>query len=225
MRGNKKILFTTNSLKGVKRAKNQDDVLIIEETNYFLFFLFDGVSSISNSYKFIQQCKRHIKQKYHNYFQQEIKLAELIFDTNKFAINHSDKPSGFTTCSAIYISKDDYQGYFFNIGDSRIYEFSNQFLEQITTDDNLPGDSRLLTKCLGYSEIKKEDFIQSRIELKSGLLICSDGFYSLMEPIKKIYFSIFQYKRCKNIFNSIDKLQSGLNSDDSTYIIIKRNGI
>lgn len=222
---NKNITYISNSIKGEKRSKNQDDTLFINEDNYYLFFLFDGVSSSEYSYDFIQVCKRYINNNHHKYFTKEVKLDELLFDTHCYSIKEFDKKVGFSTCSAIFLNKKNLVSYFFNIGDSRIYEYSNQYLEQITRDDNLPGNSNYLTKSLGSSEIKKEDFKQEKINLNYGFLICSDGFYSLLERNKSLYFSILHFKKPQNIINSLKRIQTGINNDDSTFIIIRKNGI
>lgn len=219
------LIFVTSTLKGEKRSKNQDDILIIDQDRYYLFLLFDGVSSSNNSYDFIQVCKKFIIKNNLKYLTDEIRLSELLYDTHSYSIKNLQKEKGFSTCSAICILKENLSAYYFNIGDSRIYEYSNQFLEQITHDDNLPGNSNYLTKFLGSLEIIKSDFKQEKIDLKHGILMGTDGFYSLMERKRKLYFPILQFKKPKNIINAIERLQRGINNDDSTYIIIKKNGI
>lgn len=219
----KNIAIITNSKKGGDRSQNQDDILILNFEKGFLFVLFDGVSSLSHSIDFIQLCKQFISENYQSYLVNKIRLSDLIFKANEFAMGKRKHP-GQSTCSALYISQEDFSGCFLNIGDTRIYIYSNQFLEQITVDDSLPGNKNILTKCLGINDISKEDFVQKQIE-SSGFLLCTDGFHSLMEEQKKKYFSIFQYKKSKNIVNAIEQLQNKQNKDDSTYILIRRNGI
>lgn len=219
----KDIIVISNSIKGKDRSHNQDDTLLIEDGSFYLFFLFDGVSSLNLSIDYIQICKQYIKSSYKKYFVDQVKLSDLMYDTHNFSLTKG--VYGLSTCSAFYLSKIDKNGYFFNIGDSRIYEYSNQFIEQITIDDSLPGSKNILTKCLGSLEISQKDFFQKNIILQDGILLCSDGFHSLMEKERKKYFSILQYKRAGNIFNAIERLQVNANSDDSTYIIIRKNEI
>lgn len=221
---NQDIILISNTLQGINRNRNQDDTLILETDKFYLLFLFDGVSSYDKSYETIQIIKNFINKNYFNYFNGEIKLSDLMFHANNYIVEKGTK-YGFTTCSSIYISKIKSICYWLNIGDSRIYDFSNQYIEQISTDDNLPGNSSFLTKCLGQNDLTQSDFIQSEINLNYGFLICSDGFYSMMEKELKFYFSKFQFKKPQNIINSINRLQMGINKDDSTYILIKKNGI
>lgn len=42
--------YISNSKKGIERDKNQDRFFILENENYSLFIIFDGVSSSSFSY-------------------------------------------------------------------------------------------------------------------------------------------------------------------------------
>ena len=70
-----------------------------------------------------------------------------------------------------------------------------------------------------------DDIKQLEVEPDQNYILCSDGFYSLMEIKLKRYFQILQFKRGKNILNAINQLQIDNNKDDSTYIIIKNDRI
>lgn len=213
-----------DSIKGENRPSNQDDILIIDIECYYLFFLFDGVSSINTSIDFIAECKSYILDNYIRFFENKyFRLADLLYQTNKNVTR--DGAYGMSTCSAIYIDKENLKAFAVNIGDSRIYTYTNQFLECVTKDDLLPGTTNVLTKCMGDLRLTVADFVQREILLEQGVLLCSDGFYKVMEEKRLRFFSIFNFKRTNNIKNSLKNEVIGRNQDDSTYIIIRKNGI
>jgi serine/threonine protein phosphatase PrpC len=207
------INFVTNTLKGFCRDRNQDDILIIHNENFSLFVLFDGVSSYVDSIDYIYACKLYIKENYEKYLLRKFGLRDLFFDMHNQLMDSEFE--GKSTCSALLIYPDYKKGYILNLGDSRIYSFSNTYLEPLTKDDNLPGNNRILLKYLGKKELTLDDFIQTPINIESNFLLCSDGFYSLMEMSLNKYFPILHYKRKGNIIKAINQLQFGINKDDS----------
>ena len=126
-----------------------------------------------------------------------------------------------STLSVLLINKLDDKVNFINIGDSRIYIFTNQFLEKITSDDTLQGNHNILTKCLGIETLALEDFKMHEINFSYNFLMCTDGFYKLMEENLKEYFTTINFKYLRNIEKRISLLQKRKNKDDSSYIVIK----
>lgn len=212
--------YVNNSIKGIDREENQDRTYIIDTANFTIFMLFDGVGSLPESAFFIEQFISLFKSKlrktdsYHS-----LKIIELLTHVNmqtlKLGIN------GMSTLSMLYFnkSKPEIQG--INIGDSRIYNFNNQFLEKLTDDDSLYEGSNYITKCLGIHELIANDFKSYSFDPFSNYLICSDGFYKLMEKKISDYFKTFNYRYLKNIEKKIFSLQKNTNKDDSSYILIK----
>ncbi|MFA7127435.1 MAG: hypothetical protein WC182_07810 [Bacilli bacterium] len=218
------ITLVHNSLKGIERDRNQDDVLILLNPHFCLLVLFDGVSSVSESINCIQSCKRFIQDNYSQFVGASgINLEGLIYAMHVDSLVAGE--IGKTTCSALLLSKRLNHAYIVSVGDSRIYAFSNSYLEPLTIDDNLPGNSNILTKYIGWEELKPADVHQVEVNVNQNFLICSDGFYSLMEKDLKSYFRAFHFKRKGNIKNAITRLQMNKNRDDSTYIIIRDEGI
>lgn len=212
-----------NSLKGIARMQNQDDIWFMRSNAYSLFILFDGVSSLNRSIDYIQYCKQFLQFNHNLYIDSIIKLDQLIYDMHLSSLSSSI--DGKTTCSALLLHYDLHKAFIVNIGDSRIYSFSNYFLESLTVDDNLAGNNRILTKYVGFEDLELNDLVQKEVDIEQNFLICSDGFYSFMEENIKKYFIILQYKRNKNIVNAIEKMQINKNKDDSTYIILRKNGL
>ena len=211
--------YISNSKKGIARDRNQDRILIVECDAFYLFTLFDGVSSYPNSYKFINEFKKEIRKKKYDIDSNGTNLDKLLHDINKQIIKKGVK--GKSTLTGLFYSRLNKTVKFINIGDSRIYSFSNQFIEQITEDDSLIGRKNVLTKCLGCDILQITDFKLVKIKNSENYLMCSDGFYKLMDENLKEYFLTFRFKNIQNIKKKLSQLQRRKNLDDSSYILIK----
>lgn len=211
--------YISNSKKGIHREKNQDRISIIEKDNYYLFIVLDGVSSMPLSYLFINEFKKRLQIVSNKYIISENNLPEILFQIHNEVLNLGI--NGMSTMSVLFINKHSKKVGFINIGDSRIYIFTNRFLEKITIDDTLSGSRNIITKCLGQKSLTIEDFELKNTHIKYNFLICSDGFYELMENDLKEYFVTLNFKYFKNIKNKLSSLQISKNNDDSSYIIVK----
>ena len=95
-----------------------------------------------------------------------------------------------TTVSAILIYKNEY--YIVHVGDSRIYELTNEF-KKLTkdqtfvarevamgrmTEEQAKVDPRrsVLLQCVGASSVVQPDFIKGEVKDNAVYLLCSDGF-------------------------------------------------
>jgi len=95
-----------------------------------------------------------------------------------------------TTIVSVYINKETVS--FFNIGDSRAYVFEHGKLTQISKDHsvkNSDGEStNSLSQHLGIfpDEIVIEPYIVENVAIsrKSYILLCTDGFYNMVEKEK-----------------------------------------
>lgn len=211
--------YTSNSKKGIKREKNQDRILIIQKDNYYLFIIFDGVSSHPFSYLFINEYKKIVRSKIEKLNIFGNNLDKILYEAHKEALNFGI--NGMSTLSVLFFNKFANCVKYINIGDSRIYSFTNQFLEKLTTDDSLPGRENIITRCLGIETLSLLDFKMIEIDSGYNYLICSDGFYKLMEENIKEYFETINFRYLRNIEKKISFLQRRKNKDDSSYIIIK----
>lgn len=209
--------YISKSKKGLNRNRNQDRILILDDKELKLFMLFDGVSSNPESYKFIQNYMAKIRKLYSEGGINEKNIQDTLYQAHKSVLN--SKINGQSTMSAVLIKEDSV--YFVNIGDSRIYNFSNQFIEKITKDDSSEYNKYLLTNYLGNNNISYDDFSPKKLEDAYNLLICSDGFYELMEDNLKDYFFTINRKYLGNIEKKLADLQRRKNVDDSSYILLK----
>lgn len=215
----RKLKYIGHSKKGVFRGKNQDRILIIDSKDFYFFAVFDGVSSYSESYRFVELYKREIITKIKHLDIEGKNLDRFLFDIHNEALK--SKIKGASTLSAIFFPKNDHGGKYINIGDSRIYAFTNQFLEQITIDDSLETRSNVITKCLGSYELNLSDFQGHCLNKTYNYLLCTDGFHRLMENNIKEYFITLNFKKFGPIKRKISSMQRMKNDDDASYLIIK----
>ncbi len=213
------IIYTSNSKKGLARVKNQDRILILDEDKYYLFGLFDGVSSMPQSYLFAENVIKKIRSKKDIIDASGYNLDRVLYDVNIETLATGIR--GSCTASILFYSKVFNEIRFINIGDTRIYAFTNQFLESITIDDSMAGQENIVTRYLGKSDLDLSDFKITPFESKFNFLLCTDGFYKLMEANLKEYFNAINFKNIQNIKRKIAYFQRGKNQDDSSYIIVK----
>lgn len=212
--------YTLNSVKGTKRTKNQDGLLVLSRDNISLFIVFDGVSSNKDSHVFIKEYSKIINKGFRESSNFINDLPDIFYNANLDLINM--EIDGYSTiCLLLFDNNKEKKIKFLNIGDSRIYNFTKTYLEKITQDHSLGEKNNILTKFLGSNQLKKSDFQLNTLNEGEGFLLCTDGFYQLMENNLKKYFKIINFKYLKNISKALSKEQAYLNNDDSTYIIIK----
>lgn len=211
--------YISHSVKGIQRKKNQDRVLIIEKSDYYLFLIFDGVSSLSDSYLFINGYKKALKNNLNKITADGRNLADILFKSHCQVLK--DEFDGMSTLAGLFYSKSDDKAKYINIGDSRLYIFTNQFLENITEDHSLPAQPNILTKCLGIKDLSIDDFEIKEIEKGYNFLLCTDGFYHIMTKNLKEFFNAYNFKKLGNIEKKLSSLQHRKNKDDASYILIK----
>ena len=214
-----KLKYITNSKRGLYREKNQDRIFILERETFYFFALFDGVSSYSNSYALIEKFKRKLQSRIDGIDFEGNNIDYLLFDTNR-EISCLDI-KGASTISGLFISKENDIVKYVNVGDSRVYIFNSQFLEQVTIDDSISIGSNIITKYIGSSDLSLDDFKLHKLEKDYNYLLCTDGFYSLMGNNLKEYFIALNFKYLQNTRKRISYLQRGENKDNSSYILIK----
>src|SRR5680860_446427 len=219
---NRPYKYISASVKGVERRINQDRIFIIENNRVSIFMLFDGVSSYSSSYLFIEKYVDILRSKNEESEINGTNLSEVLFDTHS-AILKMDTP-GMSTLSLFCRSPSfKGKGYIINIGDSGIYALTNRSFEKITHDDALPGYLNVLTRCLGMNSLSLKDFTGREINIPPKILLCTDGFSNLMKENKQEYFRVFNFKRPGFIKRKISDLQRGHNADDASYILIQNH--
>jgi serine/threonine protein phosphatase PrpC len=100
------------------------------------------------------------------------------------------------------------------------------YKKQFSSDDNEKYNKNILTKYIWRSLDYKsfEEISLQKDEIwKWNILICSDGFYNILEKNKLLFHEILHYKRLWNIRNRLNKELYKKNIDDASYIYILTN--
>ena len=214
--------YVNHSIKGINHSKNEDDLLMIEQKNYQLFFVFDGVSSAKNSKAAIRLSREFISSNYQHYFHNsEYSFIDLMYDVNKSIVNSGISEALTTYCSIFILNQKNEIAKISNLGDSRIYWMTKQYIEKLSIDDNLYPGSNVINKCLGIDSLRKSNFREEMVSaVGKRFLLCTDGFYKFLENDKMSFFNILNDSKLKSIKDKLQKEISDRNKDDATYILI-----
>lgn len=82
------------------------------------------------------------------------------------------------TVSLMFVWKRNYG--IVHLGDSRIYLYQKGRIKALTRDHSCGGGG--LTRCLGSFPFQRPDIQFGRLRRKTGVLLCTDGFYRRLEP-------------------------------------------
>ena len=212
--------YITGSWKGKQRERNQDRVYVLEEHDYHLFVIFDGVSSYPESYRYIETFMEFLDDHQKEWLGNDREgLGQLLY----LAYLHCRKTfiAGSTTISALFIPHEPHLPEMVSIGDSRIYAFRRQNMVSLTADDNVPEMPNILTRWVGHDYLSAEDFRPVEVGLDKQFLICSDGFYSVMEQDRDAFFHAMKLPDLKEINETLFHLVEGKNSDDASYVLVR----
>jgi serine/threonine protein phosphatase PrpC len=217
------INYISDSLQGFTHTENQDGVLVIDKKEYFLAFVFDGVSLSDQPRRAVEAAKDFISQHHVSFIEHPIiHFDRLMYQVEKHLIDSKLKGS-LTTYAAIGFFKNHPERLIYsNLGDTRIYLINNGKLRQISTDDTSYPGSNALTRCLGTGGLTQDDFRNEERNLTTaGILIATDGFYSMLERQEpeelpeKIHQNSFQ-----NLKMELAGIIEGQNHDDASYILL-----
>jgi serine/threonine protein phosphatase PrpC len=215
----KETKYVFSSFKGLKHKENWDELLIIDEAEYSIFAVFDGVSSAQGGKKGSLKSKQFIRQNYKKYLTDKFELKNLIYDLNQHLIN-SNVTEPYSTYCMVYFNKINKSYCYSWLGDSRLYYITNQYVKQLTQDDSYSENS--ISKFLGDASLDLTDFRELQNFKDSGhLLLCTDGFYKIFESNKLAFFDNFLKKSLPLIKERINSMVRGKNYDDSTFIFVK----
>lgn len=203
---------------GDVRSENQDAILCCtgekntqnQQNDAAFFLVADGMGGLSYGSQVSAYCTDQFTAWWHEDFSQmmqagrdsdtDIKelLEQEIWDINTRIYQFKEREGCRcgSTLSALLLYNGKY--YIENLGDSRIYRFRKNDLEQLTKDQSLAAQlvrekrltpeeaedfprKNVLTMCIGMFQIPQSGFEMG--ELKNGdmFLLCSDGFYGCVE--------------------------------------------
>jgi len=217
------VSYISYTKQGTRRELNKDRIYINDTEKYSLFIVFDGVSTSPNAISAIELVEKFIVLNENKYLlNNPPDLLNLMTGANE-ALLSSNILDGTATFALIYINKINDPGRieFSNLGDTRIYHIKNHSLKQITADHNLFNASNIVTKYLGMQRYNTSDFAASKLLIRENerLLICTDGFYELLEKNLSNIHQILNFKKLENLKKSLNTNISS-NHDDATYVLI-----
>lgn len=188
---------------GLVRENNEDALLVREPS---LFAVADGMGGYAAgeiaSRSTIKAFEAATNSLRHEQEEQNIRKVMLeAFDkanthVYKMAVSNESYSGMGTTMTALYLPGDGH-GYCCHVGDSRLYLFRNDKLEQLTHDHTLVADLKeqgkitdeeafvhpqrnILLQALGVEETVNADFFSFRLQEGDRLLLCSDGLSDML---------------------------------------------
>lgn len=216
----RKLLYITGSVKGKQRERNQDRVYVLDEPGYQMFVIFDGVSSYPESYRYIETFMEFLDGHHHEWLDNEKEgLGQLLY----LAYLHCRKTfiAGSTTISVLFIPNGTHLPGMVSIGDSRVYAFRKKNMVSLTEDDNVPEMPNILTRWVGHDYLSAEDFRPEEVAYDKQFLLCSDGFYGVMEQNREAFYHALKLPELEKTKEELHRLVEGKNSDDASYILIR----
>lgn len=218
----KDLYYVSDTVKGVARSSNKDFFYICSRNNdsEYLIMVFDGVSSERNA--------RHGARMACNYLSKEFKNDESNYDFKKIIFNANQKlvfskyHRPYTTICALFVNLNNSPwAEFYSLGDTRGYVVSATNIKQITFDHRSEYYNNVLTRCLGMEDLSVDDIFCSGKLYETEFLLCTDGFYSLMENNVSLFHGIIRDIKIKNFSIRLRRIIDGNNADDATYVFVR----
>jgi serine/threonine protein phosphatase PrpC len=183
--------------------------------------VFDGVSSSRNASEAIEVFSNYVAKYEHCYLSsQTLNLGKLLFEANKHLVEKNIEDGYSTLAAALIYKAGEKQDQYVNLGDTRIYSIDKQSLDQVTLDDNPLNTPNVVTRYLGMVEFSNEDFKEKGLSNFNRLIICTDGFYKILNEELIEFHKILNFKKLGNIRNSLSRKISNNNVDDASYVVI-----
>ncbi len=204
IRSGKNIIIFANATDiGRVRKKNEDYYSDFKIKNGHVFLVCDGVGG-SKGGEYASRMAADAIQKYlQNNNEDNINslIEKAFYFANKEIIVqtqiYTELKGMATTCVILIIYNNKI--YYANIGDSRLYYYSNNFLKRLTKDDSFVqllvdiGEleekeiarhprSNEITNALGMKNMKKPNVCDFPIDASAGdyFILCTDGLYGMI---------------------------------------------
>ncbi len=244
-----KIDFSYLSKKGLKNPVNQDSITVpLSQHNTqkkgWLFIVCDGVGGYPGGDIASKMCSEMTLKDYYEaekidsipqWFENEIKkINKIIHDKG----SENKQLTNMSTTMVSLLLKDD-QAYIHNVGDSRIYIFTENKLKQITEDHSVVWDhyqqgiitkdeiinsniKHLLTEAIGLKSELKINSYTIPLPKEYTFLLCSDGLtdVTIDSKIEDIIRTTSDLQRC---VEHLYQLALGNSSRDDVTLICAKN--
>ena len=232
---------------GLKRKRNEDNLLIDEKMG--LFILADGMGghkggdtashlAVTTVHKTF---KRHHEE--HDFVSPNLMIEEAYSKSSSEIFNYglekneSLKGMGTTLVTA-YVHKNN-EIFIGNVGDSRAYYYNDEGFWQITEDHSLFNShikqgllkedefgkfqfKNIITRSVGFENEVKCDILQKKLNPGDRFLLCSDGLTNMVKD-EEIYEICKKKSIKKAVETCITKAKKNGGDDNITTIIIEVN--
>ena len=146
------VRHVAGSWQGEDRGENKDRDFVLGRNDQMLFVLFDGVSSSPRANESIDVAVRVLEEGFGS-----TPVPKLLEGAND-EILATNSGEGASTYVALSIDSEKEMVHISSLGDSRVYEVGSEAYVQITRDDSPPDEPHVITRGLGFFEMKEEYF-------------------------------------------------------------------
>jgi protein phosphatase len=226
--------------KGNKRESNQDSYLVNEALG--LFVVADGmgghsggevasslaVQTLEQEIKVVKTAALPSREKLYKAYEQ---ASVRIFD--KAATDSPELLGMGTTMVSCYLENN--RIYISNVGDSRCYLYSDQYLWQVTEDHSLMNEQirsgllrpdqmanftgrNVITRSVGYERLVHPDIVDREVAAGETYLLCSDGLTGMVTDQK--IAEIFNSKPLQEVALALIQAALANGGDDNVTVLL-----
>lgn len=226
--------------KGNKRDSNQDSYLVNESLG--LFVVADGmgghsggevasslaVQTLEQEIKIVKSAPFPSREKLYKAYEQ---ASVRIFD--KAATDSPELLGMGTTMVSCYL--ENKRIYISNVGDSRCYLYSDQYLWQVTEDHSLMNEQirsgllrpdqmanftgrNVITRSVGYERLVHPDIVDREVSAGETYLLCSDGLTGMVTDQK--IAEIFNTKPLQEVALALIQAALANGGDDNVTVLL-----
>ena len=226
--------------KGNKRDSNQDSYLVNESLG--LFVVADGmgghsggevasslaVQTLEQEIKIVKSAPLPSREKLYKAYEQ---ASVRIFD--KAATDSPELLGMGTTMVSCYL--ENKRIYISNVGDSRCYLYSDQYLWQVTEDHSLMNEQirsgllrpdqmanftgrNVITRSVGYERLVHPDIVDREVSAGETYLLCSDGLTGMVTDQK--IAEIFNTKPLQEVALALIQVALANGGDDNVTVLL-----
>ncbi len=226
--------------KGNKRESNQDSYLVNESLG--LFVVADGmgghsggevasslaVQTLEQEIKVVKTAALPSREKLYKAYEQ---ASVRIFD--KAATDSPELLGMGTTMVSCYL--ENKRIYISNVGDSRCYLYSDQYLWQVTEDHSLMNEQirsgllrpdqmanftgrNVITRSVGYERLVHPDIVDREVSAGETYLLCSDGLTGMVTDQK--IAEIFNSKPLQEVALALIQAALANGGDDNVTVLL-----
>lgn len=228
---------------GLKRSKNEDNLLVDEDMG--LFVVADGMGGHKGgglasqiAVESMQKVVRTHREE-HTFLSPRAMLEEAYTEASSRIFDESQRNNKMlqgmgTTLVAAYVHDDEI--FIGNVGDSRAYFFNKQYMWQMTEDHSLVNEhiragllkdadakdfqaKNIITRSVGFERNVRCDVIRKTLKPGDSFLLCSDGLCGLVDD-DEIHEICRSHSQERAVELCVERAKEAGGDDNITVIII-----